>query len=244
MNTEADELLLFFGHDYKINDYISIHQPTVGEIAQFGEKRYRGVISTLTCIPSDIISLLYDVGVDWEEISEFELFYLFICQWLDPEDTKIVLGDLRLCDFKLFKNENNEVILKNGDCVIDANIYRLIAEAIRKMFGLKKRVRRAGNKFTKDLMIQQDRVDHENAAKAPFKSELKDLVSAMINSPGFKYNLREVWDMPYCAFMDSVNRIIAIKKADTLGIGNVCGMADLSKVPKKEWNWLRNLTEQ
>lgn len=243
MNSEVDDLSLYFGDDYKVNDYITIHQPTVGEIAMFGEKRYLGLVHTLTCIPSDIMSLLWDGGVDWEEISEYELFYLFISKWISPDDSKILLGDLRLCDFNLFKNANGDVIMKNRDIVIDMNIYRIIVDTVRKIHGLKKKVRKAGNKYTKELMIDVDRNDREEAAKKPFESQLKNLISAMINSSGFKYGLKEVREMPYSAFLDSVNRVLAIKHADTLSIGGVCGMADLSKIPKKEWNYFRTLDE-
>ena len=37
---QYDELQMFFGDDYKVSDYITIHQPTVGEIMAFGERRY------------------------------------------------------------------------------------------------------------------------------------------------------------------------------------------------------------
>lgn len=244
MNGEVDELGLYFGDDYKVNDHITIHQPTVGEIASFGEKRYLGLVHTLTCIPSDIISLLWDAGIDWEEVEEFELFYLFISHWINPDDSKILLGDLRLCDFDLYKNENGDVSMKNGDIIIDMNIYRIIVDTIRKMHGLKKKVRKAGNKYTKEIMIEVDRNDREEAAKKPFESQLKNLVSAMINSAGFKYGLKEVRAMPYSAFMDSVNRVLAIKHADTLSMGGVSGMCDFSKVPKDQWNWLRDLEEK
>ena len=124
------------------------------------------------------------------------------------------------------------------------NIYRIIVDTIRKMHGLKKKVRKAGNKYTKEIMIEVDRNDREEAVKKPFESQLKNLVSAMINSAGFKYGLKEVRAMPYSAFMDSVNRVLAIKHADTLSMGGVSGMCDLSKIPKDQWNWLRDLEEK
>lgn len=241
MDYEIDELAIYFGDDYIVNDYIRIHQPTIGEIARFGERRYFGTVQTLTSIPSDMISILWDIGIDWEEITEWQLFYLFIANWLKPEDTKIIFGDLRFCDFELAKNENDEVIMRNGNCIIDTNIYRIITEVLRKMHGIKKKPRKAANKITKEVMIEVDRDDRRIAARTPFESQLKDMVSAMVNSSGFKYGYKEVQNIPYSTFMDSVERILAIKRADVLSMGNVSGMADLSKVPRKEWNWMRNL---
>lgn len=49
---EVDELLLYFGDDYVINDNIRIHQPLVGEIVNC-ERNYFSMVHTLTAIPSD-----------------------------------------------------------------------------------------------------------------------------------------------------------------------------------------------
>lgn len=39
-NYAYDELALFFGQDYVINDKIRLHQPTIGEIVEYGERAY------------------------------------------------------------------------------------------------------------------------------------------------------------------------------------------------------------
>lgn len=49
---EVDELLLYFGDDYVINDKITIRQPLIGEIVSC-EKEYFSMIHTITAIPSD-----------------------------------------------------------------------------------------------------------------------------------------------------------------------------------------------
>lgn len=50
---EIDQLQLYFGDPYVINNNITIFQPTVGEIMEYGEKKYYSVVHTLTAIPSD-----------------------------------------------------------------------------------------------------------------------------------------------------------------------------------------------
>ncbi len=61
---DFDELKMYFGEDYRVNDYVTVHTPTVGEIAEFGEQKYYSVVSVLTAIPSDMKSLLFDRGID------------------------------------------------------------------------------------------------------------------------------------------------------------------------------------
>lgn len=50
---EIDQLQLYFGDPYVINDNITILQPTIGDIIKYGEKRYYSMIHTLTAISSD-----------------------------------------------------------------------------------------------------------------------------------------------------------------------------------------------
>ena len=42
-----DQLKLFRGEGYKINDKILIRQPTLEEIVDFGEQRYFGLVRTI-----------------------------------------------------------------------------------------------------------------------------------------------------------------------------------------------------
>ena len=50
---EIDELQMYFGEDYIINDKIKIHQPLIGEIIDYGERSYFSTIHTICAIPSD-----------------------------------------------------------------------------------------------------------------------------------------------------------------------------------------------
>ena len=53
INLDVDELQLYFGDDYVINDYIKITQPTIGQVVDYGEAQYVSMVHTLTAIPSD-----------------------------------------------------------------------------------------------------------------------------------------------------------------------------------------------
>lgn len=48
-----DQLKLFRGEGYKINDKILIRQPTLEEIVDFGEQRYFGLVRTICSTPAD-----------------------------------------------------------------------------------------------------------------------------------------------------------------------------------------------
>ena len=93
-------------------------------------------------------------------------------------------------------------------------------------------------------MIEDDRQKKRMQAKKPFESILLPLVSAMVNSAGFKYNSKEVRNVGLFEFFDSVQRITTIQSSQALLQGGYSGMADLSKVPKESFNWLRNLYDK
>lgn len=238
-----DDLSLYFGYDYVINDKIKVHQPTIGEIAEFGEEKYFSVAQTLTTIPSDMKSILWDSGVDYEEVSDFELF-IMLSKSLTKDDTYLLLGDIDLSNFDVYKRtDNDEIVMHDevNDITIDTHIYILISNYIRKMHGFKKKIEKAGNEFTKKILIQEDRDNRLINKNKEFKSILKPLISSMVNSEGFKYKLKELKDVGLCEFMDSVNRISVIKHTESLLSGVYSGNIDQSKLKKSELNWMREL---
>ena len=78
--------------------------------------------------------------------------------------------------------------------------------------GLKKNLEVAGNKYTKQILIDEARLLQERNKDKPYQSNLVPLISAMVNSAEFKYNHSNVYDLPIYVFMDSVKRIQKIKK--------------------------------
>ena len=90
---DVDELQMYFGEPFKINSKITIYQPSIGDVVSFGERQYYSMIHTLTCIPSDMKSQLDDMGVNYMEISDFELFVM-LSRGLTRDMTRLVLGDL------------------------------------------------------------------------------------------------------------------------------------------------------
>ena len=242
---EIDELQMYFGEPFHINDKITIYIPTIGDIVEFGERKYYGMIHTLTCIPSDMKSQLFDMGIDYEELSDFELFVM-LSRNLNPESTYLVLGDLDLSKFGLYTNkDNNELVLydEKTDTTIDRLIYMKMVEYIRKVHNIKPKPEKAANKTTKKILIQLDRDRIKKAQKEPYKSQLKILISAMMRYPGFKYKSNELKQCGLYEFMDTVQGAQIYVSTTSLIQGSYSGMIDTSKLNKKEFNWMRGLDE-
>ncbi len=80
---EIDELRIYRGSDIPITDKIIVTQPTIGQIVDFGEKRYFQAVQCLTGVGADFKWQLWDYyGRDYTTIDDFELFKLMICRSL------------------------------------------------------------------------------------------------------------------------------------------------------------------
>ena len=64
--------------DYEINDKISVHVPTVNEIFDFGDQKYYSIVQTLIATPFDLMVELDDIGIDYESITNYQLFLLMM----------------------------------------------------------------------------------------------------------------------------------------------------------------------
>ena len=106
-----DECKLLFREPYRLNSYITISQPTMQDIINFGEQEYYQMIGLLCGTPSDFKVMLWDNGQDWNKISEFDFFCVFATS-LTPDKTGILFGDLDFSKFRLAtKNETGETVL-------------------------------------------------------------------------------------------------------------------------------------
>lgn len=87
-----DELQSFYGKSYVINEHLTVKHPKIKKIMKYGEEKYFSLIHSLTAIPSDMKSMLFDNEIDYEEISDFEFFTLLYNNFT-VEDTEIIFGD-------------------------------------------------------------------------------------------------------------------------------------------------------
>lgn len=239
-NFDFDEMKMYFGEDYKVNDYITIHSPSIGDIINFGEKRYFSVIHSLTCIPSDMKSQLFDMGIDYEAISDYELF-IMLSRTLKQSDTSILFDNLDLSKFEIGRNNSDNIILFNSETnqIIDELAYMKLSGYLRKYHGIIPKIEKAATKTTKKLLIQLDRDEIARAQKNGYKSQLKSLVSAMMRYPGFKYKSNELKQCSYYEFLDTIYGAQIYVSSTALLKGSYSGMIDTSKINKKEFNWMR-----
>lgn len=236
---DVDELQLYFGDDYIINDYIKIHQPSIGEVVKYGEASYFSTIHTITAIPSDMKSMLWDMGIDWVMMEDFELFML-LSQTLTLDRTSLLFGDLDFSQLKPYPNSvNGDIVLANKEAgiIIDKMIYLRIVSYLRKLHNITPKIEKAANEMTKKILIEEDRNKIRLNQEKPFKSYLLPLVSSVKTKQG--YTKEYVRNMGLYEFFDEISRLSIIDNSNHLLSAAYAGTIDMKKINKNEFNWMR-----
>lgn len=235
MSFELDEMGLLFGDDFQASEQIILRQPTIGDVIRVGEDHYYSVLQMLTAIPSDMKAALWDAGVDWNDMSDIEMFSIMVSQ-VPHEDTMMFFGDLDLSKFELHKKADGALVMVHAEngAVIDEYIHKKIQNFLCKIHNIKKKPEHAGNKNTKLVLVEEDRRRIQTARSREYESQLVPIISTLVNSPGFKYSLSDVRDMKYYAFIDSVLRLQAINNVQYLSGAYYSGNIDTKKFDVKK----------
>lgn len=245
---DFDMLKLYFGLPYKVNDYITINVPTIGDIIEFGESNFWGSITPFTGNATTYRVVLWDAGIDWNNISDFELF-IMLSRSLTPQITGLLFGDFDFSKLLPMKRvDTDEIILCNPETmetVLDEITYIRLTKYIRTMLNQHPKNQFAKGKTTKEMIIRREKEKIAKASKNVSSSSLLPLVSALVNHAGFKYKTSELKEVNIVEFMDSVNRLQVYEQTTAFLKGMYSGFMDTSKMSQeqlnKSINWLRDI---
>lgn len=232
---------LLYKDSYPITDRISITIPKVGEVVDH-EELYYSMLSSLTCMPYDMMVQLDDVGIDFTKITEYELFLLMF-DGMKGLDTSMIFGDLDITKFQVFQHkENGNVVLydKDDDIVIDRGIQVQIAATLRKINHLEKNRRKPGNEDAKEYLLKREREKQKRRKNRSYDSQLEGLIIAMVNTEQFKYDFQSVRDMTLYQFNESVYQVVKKVDYQNLMHGVYSGTVKVSDISQDKLNWLTN----
>lgn len=263
-DVRISSLQLYFGDPFVV-DNITIYQPTIGDILEydkkFGEDEFWSTLNVFIGNPTMYRLMLWDLGIDWNKITDFQLFISLI-KTVDLDHTYILFKDLDFSKFELFlrkkpsaegesdsettdsSEESEEIVMYNieDDIEINEKVYTGIANYLRAAFNIYPKVEKAKGKITKEWIIEEDRMNYERRKKEPSSSStLLPLISSCLNHPGFKYKKNELKDVGICEFMDSVQRLQIYEQSTALLKGSYSGFIDTSKIPNEQFNFMREI---
>jgi hypothetical protein len=263
---DFDELKVYFGEDYWPTPHIKITQPKIQDLIEYGDSRFYSMVSTLCANTTSFRLQLWEMGIDWNKISDFDLFKILIKNYTTDE-TSLLFGDLNLSWFEEMHDDkaDADVLIyfprdEEGNLVDITQIpfddvikiyeidYVKIVEYLRYMFNIHPKTEKARGKSTKLAIIEDEKrkIAAELAKKKDTdiqKSFLLPLVSSLLNHPGFKYKKDELREVGIVEFMDSVKRLQTYESSTALLKGIYSGMVDTSKIKNlnDEINWMKDL---
>lgn len=114
----TDQLKLYRGSPHKVNENIVIHMPTLGDICDYGEAEYYRMVYNLCSTGIDLCWQLDEIGVNFDEITDYELFVKYLCRGYDTEQTRILFGDrINFKKMLPFEEKDGSIILMQLDVV-------------------------------------------------------------------------------------------------------------------------------
>ena len=248
---KIDRLKLYFGEPYSIKTPtgkdIVIKQPTIGEIMMRGEQEIYSVVNVFVANSTMYRLQLWDAGIDWNDVSDYELFCM-LYPTLTPDRTDFLFGDLDFTQFqrcmarKPDDEEEYETLYNfEQDIEIDEATHKNISEYVRFLFNIYPKVEKAKGKATKEALIWEDRGKQEQNKDKEYESMLLPMISSCVNHPGFKYKKTELREVGIVEFMDSVQRLQIYESTTALLRGMYSGFCDTSKIPKENFNFMREV---
>ncbi len=252
---EFDELKMYFGKPFDVGNGMTIYQPTIGQILNIGEEDFYSMLYTFVGNPTMFRLQLWDLGVDWNKITSYDLFKNTVTS-INKNVSDLLFGDVDFSGFALYgknieqTNDDGETEIiqiptlynKDADIEISQEDYTLISEYLQTMFNVHPKVEKAKGRATKEAIIEEDRMNLAMRQKEKQSgSTLLPLISSCVNHPGFKYKLNELEDVGICFFMDSVQRLQVYESSTAIMKGMYSGFVDGSKIKPDNYNWMKSL---
>lgn len=245
-----DPLAMYFREDYEV-DGIRIVQPTIGDILKLGEQNFYSGLSPFLYNSTSIRVMLWDLPerIDWCKVRDIEVFNMLKSISQDKTAIRLLFPDYEIEKMNLVtyqKKDSDEVQYclydHEHDFLLPEDDYMKIAEYIRALLNIHPKVEKAKGKTTKQWMIDEDRMNSAQNDGKKTESTLLPLVSSCVNHPGFKYKLQELRDVGIYEFMDSVQRLQIYESSRALLQGSYSGFCDTSKIPKEQFNFMREIS--
>lgn len=235
-----DEMRLLEGEPFDVSVGITLYQPTIRDIAKFGETEYMNFVSALISEPFDMPYYLDQMGIDFEKIKPFNLFCILV-SGIEQSTSRLLFGDLDFTKFRPVERNGDLVLVNSNGVIIDSLTRERIADIVRRMHCLPKNILTScENKFTHDLMIRQQKKSIERAQRKREllgdSSQYASLISSL-TCEWHDYN--KVLDLKVGQFFDAIIRMGYRQNANNLYHGLYSGRMSLKDINKKDLDWMR-----
>lgn len=253
-----EESKMLRGKPYPINKKIKIRNPKLDDILEIGEMKYNDYLFFLAATPEQCKVMLYDNKIDYEELSNYDLFVRLLIQ---EENGMSKVSDIGqealnwwLCDnyeFQILFNQESQMpvlIDVNKDIMIDMYSYDQLSMFVKIINNIPLQNRyNPASKGVKDKLIQEEKksIERELRRKKNKKtliqeSMLNDIVVSLITSEYLSYTYENIWDMTIYQANESIKKISQRDDYKANIIGIYTGNIDAKKTTVN-LNWMSNI---
>lgn len=232
---------ILYKRSVPINDKSKIHVriPSVGEILK-REDEYYALVSLFTAMPIDYMVQLYDAGIDFTTIDEWQMFLMFFGA-VRQKDMSMIFDGFDFSKLQFAVNEANQDITlldPDSDIRIDRAIHAQIASTLRKIHGLEKNNKRPANDDAKEYMIERARKKMNRHKNRVEDSRLESLIIAMVNTEQFKYDFEGTLELSIFQFNESVRQVVRKVDYDNRMYGVYAGTISVKDLNPDDLSWL------
>ena len=221
---------------------LSLRIPTVGEILE-DEDKYYGIVSSLTASPFQYMVQLDDMGIDYTQITDYQLFMMLFPMYAQS-DLSLIFGDLDTSDFNVYINQDDDsqvIYSPSNNIIIDELVYNDLSDMMRKINLFEKVKSKPGNESARKYLLEKERKKQKRNAKKPRFPYLEKMVIALVNTSEFPYNYETCMDLSIYKFNQSLQQIQRKIAFDNTMVGVYAGTVDTSKMADKDaLSWIPN----
>ena len=116
--SDINALKIYFGQPYQITEKITIYQPSIRDIMEYGENEFFSMLYIFIGNTTMRRLELWENGMDWNKICDYELFCSFV-RMFPVEKTAILFKDVDFTKFDMYQlppkeQEQAEQLDENG----------------------------------------------------------------------------------------------------------------------------------
>lgn len=250
---EIDRLSVYFGEPLVIDEdgvrgTVTVKSPTIGDILGIGESRFYSTLSILVGNPTQFRLMLWEAGIDWCTISDFQMFILMYKQ-LDADVVNLLFDNIDFQNFEPYTRTNEdgteEVFLydESTDTEITELVYQYFHQYLQNVFNMKPEREVTRGRILKEAWIRKDKIELKQKEKKGENSSFSfvPLISSYINHPATKYKLRELKDVGVAEFFDSLKRIQLYEHATAVLKGMYSGFVNSKDIDPSTYDFMRDI---
>lgn len=245
---------------FVVNKKITIKIPTLAEMRGYDfntgrigklDNDFENLMNLFIITPSNNMVELWDMGIDFTQISEWEYFLLlFDAEFNYAKDENLYMIDstkvFEGIDFSKcrLKQQGNDVMIvdENGECVINELVYMQLSNVFCEILNTTKYRRKPADNTAKEFILDMERkhIKHRKRRSQENRNAFDELIIAMVCEHGFPYDFDTINKLTIYDFNCCVKQIIKRVNYDNLSLGLYGGMGtiDRKKIKSSDLNFL------